>query len=82
MGHRDRVVVWADTALEVLPLFAGAAKLGAVFAPLNARLGVEEATAVARLARPRLLVTDAAHTRRRTPRWRERRASRRTRRSR
>ena len=60
VGHRDRVVVWADTALEVLPLFVGAAKLGAVFAPLNARLGAGEAAAVARLARPRLLVTDAA----------------------
>jgi fatty-acyl-CoA synthase len=54
------VVVWADTALEVLPLFVGAAKLGAVFAPVSARLGAEEAAAVARLAQPRLLVTDAA----------------------
>jgi len=53
-------VVWADTALEVLPLFFAAAKLGAVFAPLNARLGAAEAAAVARLAEPRLLVTDAA----------------------
>ena len=53
-------MVWADTALEVLPLFFAAAKLGAVFAPLNARLGAAEAAAVARLAEPRLLVTDAA----------------------
>jgi len=60
VGHGDRVVVWADTALEVLPLFAAAAKLGAVFAPLNARLGAAEAAALARLARARLLVTDAA----------------------
>jgi len=60
VGHRDRVVVWADTALEVLPVFAALAKLGAVFAPLNARLGAKEAAEVARLARPRLLLTDVA----------------------
>jgi fatty-acyl-CoA synthase len=60
VGHGDRVVVWADTALDVLPAFVAAAKLGAVFAPLNARLGAAEAADVARLARARLLVTDAA----------------------
>jgi fatty-acyl-CoA synthase len=60
VGHRDRVVVWADTALEVLPVFVALAKLGAVFAPLNARLGAAEAAAVAQLARPRLLLTAAA----------------------
>ena len=59
VGRGDRVVSWADTALEVLPLFVALAKLGAVFAPLNARLGREEAAAIVRLARPRLLVADA-----------------------
>jgi acyl-CoA synthetase (AMP-forming)/AMP-acid ligase II len=59
--HGDRVATWADTSLDVLPLFVALAKLGAVFAPLNARFGVGEAEAVARLARPRLLVVDAAH---------------------
>jgi acyl-CoA synthetase (AMP-forming)/AMP-acid ligase II len=57
----DRVVSWADTNLEVLPLFVGLAKLGAVFAPLNARLGPAEASDVARLARARLIVADPAH---------------------
>src|SRR5262245_14135803 len=57
--HGDRIVSWCDTALDVLPLFAGAAKLGAVFAPLNARLGTGEATDVIALARPALLVADA-----------------------
>ncbi|MDJ0848778.1 MAG: AMP-binding protein [Myxococcota bacterium] len=33
VGHGDRVVSWADTCLEVLPLFVALAKLGAVFAP-------------------------------------------------
>jgi acyl-CoA synthetase (AMP-forming)/AMP-acid ligase II len=58
IGHGDRVVSWADTSLRVLPLFAATAKLGAVFAPLNARYGPDEAAEVVRLARPALLVSD------------------------
>jgi fatty-acyl-CoA synthase len=58
IGHGDRVVVWADTALEVLPLFVALAKLGAVYAPLNARLGANEASEVARLAQAQALVCD------------------------
>jgi acyl-CoA synthetase (AMP-forming)/AMP-acid ligase II len=57
----ERVAAWADTALEVLVLFAAASKLGAVFAPLNARWSVEEAVPVARLTAPRVLVADAGH---------------------
>ena len=59
IGHGDRVVSWADTCLDVLPLFVALAKLGAVFAPLNARLGADEAADVAALARGSLLVVDA-----------------------
>jgi acyl-CoA synthetase (AMP-forming)/AMP-acid ligase II len=59
----DRVVTWADTALEQVPLFAACAKLGAVFVPVNARLGAREATEVARLARPRVVVADAERAR-------------------
>jgi acyl-CoA synthetase (AMP-forming)/AMP-acid ligase II len=55
----DRVACWCDTHLEVIPLFAGLARRGAVFAPLNARLGPEEVAPVAGLARPRLLIADA-----------------------
>ena len=62
VGHGDRVLMWADTALEVLPLFVALAKLGAVFAPLNAHYGAEEAAPVVELARGRLLVSDAART--------------------
>ena len=48
---RDRAAATAWSAgptprLEVLPLFVALAKLGAVFAPLSARLGEEEARAV------------------------------------
>jgi len=59
IGLGDRVIAWCDTAIEVLPLFVAVAKLGAVFAPLNARLGPEEAGEVARLARGALLVADS-----------------------
>lgn len=61
IGHGDRILTWADTCLEVLPLFVAAAKLGAVFAPLNARLGAEEVAPIARMARGSILVTDPAH---------------------
>ena len=59
VGYGDRVVCWVDTSLDVLPLFFAIAKLGAVFAPLNARLGAHEASQVAALARGALLITDA-----------------------
>jgi acyl-CoA synthetase (AMP-forming)/AMP-acid ligase II len=44
-----------------MPIFAAAAKLGAAFAPVNARLGATEAADVVAYAKPRLLVVDAAH---------------------
>ena len=59
VGHGDRVVCWAASGLGVLPLFGATAKLGAVFAPLDARFGRDEAIAVAAVARPQWLVTDA-----------------------
>ncbi|MBW2294049.1 MAG: AMP-binding protein, partial [Deltaproteobacteria bacterium] len=61
IGHGDRVVSWADTCLEVLPLFVAAAKIGAVFAPLNARLGAAEALPIVRMARPGILIADSDH---------------------
>ena len=35
-GGGDRVLWWGDTSLEAVPVFGALAKLGAVFAPLNA----------------------------------------------
>jgi acyl-CoA synthetase (AMP-forming)/AMP-acid ligase II len=61
VGHHDRVVMWSNTTLDAVPLFAAAAKLGAVFAPANALLGVDEAVEMVALARPSLLVVDDAH---------------------
>jgi acyl-CoA synthetase (AMP-forming)/AMP-acid ligase II len=51
IGLGDRVVWWGDTSLAPLPLFVALARLGAVFAPVNALLGPAEAGAV--LARRR-----------------------------
>ena len=58
VGHRDRVAWWGDTSLEALTIFFALAKLGAVFAPVNARLGADEAATVVGYARPRLLLAD------------------------
>src|SRR4051794_40760237 len=58
IGHGHRVVWWGDTTLAVLPVFGGLAKVGAVFAPVNGRLNVDEARAIFRYACPALLVTD------------------------
>ena len=61
VGHQDRIVMWSNTTLDAVPLFAAAAKLGAVFAPANALLGVDEAVEMVSLARPTVLVVDDAH---------------------
>src|SRR5438876_10680797 len=61
VGRGDRVLWWGDTSIEAVPLFAALAKIGAVFAPLNARASVEETAPVAEYARPRLLLCGASH---------------------
>jgi acyl-CoA synthetase (AMP-forming)/AMP-acid ligase II len=58
IGHGDRLVTWAATALELTPLFAAAAKLGVVFAPTNSSLNLDEARTVIEPARPSLVVVD------------------------
>ena len=52
----DRVLWWGDTSLHAVGVFAAAAKVGAVFAPLNARASLEEVIPVAELARPKLVL--------------------------
>ena len=58
IGRGDRVVWWGDTSLAVPPVFGALAKLGAVFAPVNGRLSVDEARPILDYARPALVVTD------------------------
>jgi len=58
---RDRLAWWGETSLDAMPIFTAAAKLGAPFMPVNARIGREEAEEVIGYAKPRLLVVDAKH---------------------
>jgi acyl-CoA synthetase (AMP-forming)/AMP-acid ligase II len=58
IAHGARVAWCGDTALTAMPIFGALAKLGAVFAPISARLSVAEATPVLQCARPQLLITD------------------------
>jgi acyl-CoA synthetase (AMP-forming)/AMP-acid ligase II len=62
IGHQDRVVTWSDNNLDLVILFLGLAKLGAVFAPVNPRFKPAEAEAIIRLADPKLIVADADRT--------------------
>src|SRR3954470_18621743 len=59
VGRGDRVLWWGDTSLEAVPVFAALAKIGAVFAPLNARASVEEIAPVASYAQASLLLASA-----------------------
>jgi acyl-CoA synthetase (AMP-forming)/AMP-acid ligase II len=61
-GHEpgDRVAVVADTSLDTVVLFAGLAKAGAVFMPLNPALGPDEAAPILRVSRPDLVLASAA----------------------
>ena len=61
VGVTDRVVGWHGTTLDAVPLFAALAKMGAVYAPANGLLAVDEAVEMAGLARPTLIVVDDAH---------------------
>ena len=61
VAQGDRVLWWGETTLDAVPLFAALAKLGAVFAPINARYGTREAEEVMRLARSAVLVADPVH---------------------
>jgi acyl-CoA synthetase (AMP-forming)/AMP-acid ligase II len=59
VGRGDRVVSWTATDLDVVPLFAAVAKVGAAFAPANATLGIDEGAEMVGSARPSALAVDA-----------------------
>ncbi len=61
IGLGDRIACWSDISLDILPVFTAAAQIGAVFVPLDGRLGAEEALPLAAYLRPRLLVSDQSH---------------------
>jgi fatty-acyl-CoA synthase len=58
VGHRDLVVAWNDTTLDVLPLFVALAKLGAVFAPISPLLSPDEASVMIYAAQPKGIAAD------------------------
>lgn len=58
VGKGDRVVCWNTTSLDILPVFAALARIGAVYVPLGPALPPAEAEALARAARPVLLLAD------------------------
>jgi acyl-CoA synthetase (AMP-forming)/AMP-acid ligase II len=58
VGHGDRLVVHSPTRLALAPLFVAAAKLGAVYVPLNPALGATEAAGIVAAAGAALVVTD------------------------
>ena len=58
LARSDRVAMWADSTLDAVPLFAALAKSGAVFAPANSELSIDEATEMIGRARPRFVVVD------------------------
>ena len=59
VGVGDRVVTWCDNTIDLVPLYVGLARHGAVFAPTNGNLNLDEVTPIATLTRPALLVVDA-----------------------
>lgn len=61
MDDGARVATWTATDLDLVPVFAALAKLGAVFAPLNALWGEAEASDVIARLHPTFLVVDAEH---------------------
>jgi len=56
----DRVVVRSGTDLLLVPLFGAAAKIGAVFAPLNPALSDDEAATVIDQAQPALVISQSS----------------------
>ncbi|OPC78934.1 hypothetical protein B4N89_32990 [Embleya scabrispora] len=58
VARGDRVVCWNRTTLDVIPVFAALARIGAVYVPLNPDLTADEARATIATARPALLIAD------------------------
>src|SRR5690348_1477086 len=61
VARGDRVLWWGDTDLEAVPVFAALAKIGGVFAPLNARSSLAEVAPVGEYAKPALVLAGASH---------------------
>lgn len=58
LGRGDCLAAWAATDLDLVPVFAGAAKLGVAFAPVSGALTADEAAVVLAAAEPAAVVAD------------------------
>jgi acyl-CoA synthetase len=58
VGRGDRVAVWHGDTSAIHVLFVAIERCGAVVVGIGARAGTREVTAIARSARPQLLITD------------------------
>jgi acyl-CoA synthetase (AMP-forming)/AMP-acid ligase II len=61
VGRGDRVLWWGETDLDAVPVFGALARLGGVFAPLNARASLAEIGPVGEYAKPRIVLAGASH---------------------
>lgn len=61
LGPGDRIGLWCDNHWGAAVLLYAAARIGAVWAPVNARFTPDEACRQAHLSRIKALVVDAAH---------------------
>jgi fatty-acyl-CoA synthase len=59
----SRALCWTSTTLDVVPVFAALARIGAVYCPLPGALGAVEAAAIAGVADPAILIVDDDHGR-------------------
>ena len=58
LGRGDRVVWWAETSLDAVPLYFATAHIGAIFTPLNPRYTDAEAAVVLDRSDPAIIITD------------------------
>jgi acyl-CoA synthetase (AMP-forming)/AMP-acid ligase II len=61
IGRGDRVLCWTGTLLEMVPVFAALARVGAAYCPLPGMLQLDEAKGICEVADPTLVLFDADH---------------------
>jgi acyl-CoA synthetase (AMP-forming)/AMP-acid ligase II len=61
IGRGDRVLCWTGTLLEMVPVFAALARVGAAYCPLPGLLQLDEAKGISEVAEPTMVLFDADH---------------------
>ena len=62
IARGDRVAVWHADSAAIHVLFVAIERCGAVVVGIGARAGTREASAILRSARPKIVISDPAHT--------------------